>query len=112
MRYTNCNLYPAPVSGTTTSEPVDSTSFQSFSILSVSTDTLTGSIQVQVSNDPAAHPGTPPANWSNYGAPIAVTAASVLNSVFTSTPFMWVRVVFTASGGAGTVQARLKSMGW
>jgi len=97
--------------------PVDLSTISAISLQSVSTGDCTGTVKLQVSNDPGPKtPGGPKTvtNWTDLAsATISVTAASKLILAKTEVAYQWVRVVYTASGGAsGTLNVRLKSMSY
>lgn len=111
MRVSQQQLFSAVNAGINeTSGPCDVSQLSSFSLQSISTGTATGTIQVQVSNDPPANgdPGITPSNWTNLaGATIAVTAASTLLLPRTASCYNWLRLTFTTSAGAGFLTANL-----
>ena len=80
------------------------------SVQSVSTGTGVGTIKIQVSND--SETGVP-VNWSDLsGATIAVTAASVLVLPKIEVSYQFIRLVYTKTSGTGTLNARIKSIGF
>jgi hypothetical protein len=80
------------------------------SVQSVSTGTGVGTIKIQVSND--SETGVP-VNWSDLsGATIAVTAASVLVLPKIEVSYQFIRLVYTKTSGTGTLNARVKSIGF
>lgn len=74
-----------------------------------SSNTLNGSIQVQVSNDPPN--GAAPSHWSNLGSSISVASGALTLIPFTESCYQWARIVWTASSGAGTISLRLFAIG-
>jgi hypothetical protein len=101
------------VTATTNSTPLK-TGFQiSCSVQAVGTSTLAGAVKLQGSNDPAGTPGGP-VNWNDIpSATVTLTGtAGAFLIPKTDLCYEWVRVVFTASGGAGTVTAQYKGYGF
>lgn len=81
-----------------------------FSLQSISTNTATGTIQVQVSNDPPSEGSNAvvPTNWTNLsGATITVTAASILILPEIQISHNWLQVTFTHTGGSGNLTVNL-----
>ena len=82
----------------------------SFSVQSVSTSTGVGVIKVQVSNDSVKDT---PTNWTDLAsATINVTAASTLILAKTEICYQWIRLVYTRTSGSGTLNARVKTIGF
>ena len=82
----------------------------SMSIQSVSTADGVGTIKVQVSNDSVKDS---PTNWTDLAsATIAVTAASTLILAKTEVCYQWIRLVYTKTSGTGTLNARVKTIGF
>ena len=85
---------------------------------SFSSNGLSGSLQLQGSNDPIAGiisstTGKPvPVNWSNIGS--AVSVASGATSLIPSQDvcYRWLQVTWTKSGGTGTITVNGNSIGF
>lgn len=82
------------------------------SLQAIGTGTLAGTLKLQYSNDPSELKSPAPTNWTDSGLTVALTAGSIVIIPKTDICYNWVRAVFTASGGAGTVTARIKMNGY
>lgn len=88
--------------------------FSNLSIQAVWTETPTGTLQVQVSDDivplsTTADPAAKVVNWSNYtGQSFALTGAagSTFFQLFNA-GYAWVRLNYTAASGTGSLNAIL-----
>ncbi len=96
-------------SGTKTSTPIRAAFFYSMSAQAVFSDAAAaGAFKLQASDDPY---NATPTNWND----IPNTSQTVASGATTLIPntlcaYQWVRVVWTQSGGAGTVTARFKAV--
>lgn len=91
---------------TQTSKPVPSTYLYTGSIQAVFSGTPSGALQIQVSNDSGANlVNSAPVNWSNLGSPVTVTSGALTLIILPNPPFCfaWMQVVWTHSGGSGTM---------
>lgn len=82
----------------------------------ITTGLSTGSLQLQVSNDPSnglaadANGNLIPTNWSNLGSAVSMSAASVSLIGVTQVCFKWLRAVWTHTNGSdGTVTANINT---
>jgi hypothetical protein len=93
------------MSGAITSSPVRMDQTSSLSIQAVFTGSPAGSFKVQISNDDAS-----PTNWSDY-ANSTVTISGAGNQAWDiwAVAAKWVRLIYTPSGGSGTLNARANS---
>lgn len=78
------------------------------SLQAIVTGLSSGSLQVQVSNDPPAiamNEGTPkPVNWTDFGSPLAVSGAGTYLMPQFDLCYMYMQVVYTSNNGsAGTI---------
>lgn len=83
-----------------------------FSATGVLTGSMAGTLKVQVSNDPLT---TAQANIVGFDLPtVSVTIAAGSSGVIpaVTSAYVWARLVFTTSGGAGNVTAVLKASGF
>jgi hypothetical protein len=78
----------------------------------VATGTIAGTLKLQVSNDPASGNVTP-TNWTDLsGATVPITGtAGTFLIPYQQLCYQWVRAVFTASGGTGTLTANMTMQG-
>lgn len=76
----------------------------SASIQAVWTGSPTGNLSIQISNDNI--------NWSTYtGSSTAVSGAGNFMWNLLTTPYPWVRVIYTASGGTGSLNISVNGKG-
>lgn len=105
-------LSNANAGGNLTSSACNISRMTAFSLQSISTGTANGTIKVQVSNDPPSE-GTNaviPSNWTDLpGATIAMAAASIQILARTSVSYNWLQVIYTRTGGAGTLTVNIKA---
>jgi hypothetical protein len=80
------------------------------SVQVVTTSTIAGAVKLQFSNDPQNVAGYP-VNWSDIaGATVTLSgSAGVFHIPKTEICYNYMRVVFTKSGGSGTVTANYHS---
>lgn len=85
----------------------------------ISTGSSTGSVQLQVSNDPVKtlsvdSSGNPiPVNWSNLGTAATVTAGSVTYIPATQVSAQFLRAIYTHNNGsAGTITVNINTQGY
>ena len=102
------------IDGTTNPKSIWMTADQwfAFSATVLTTGTMAGTLKVQISNDP---PSTTQANIVGsdlVGATIAAVAGTKSNIPFVQSSYQWARLVFTTSGGAGTVTSDLNASGF
>lgn len=111
------NIAYAAVSATTNQPAVVTVNSLYISVQAVATGTLAGTLKLQASNDaPVAANATtlvPPSNWNDI--PSATVAITGTPGSFlipkTDLCYQYIRAVFTASGGTGTVTIRMKLIG-
>jgi hypothetical protein len=82
----------------------------SYSVQAVYTGTPAGSIKLQGSNDIMTSSGNPPTNWTDITDSVSdiSTAGSYLINVEIPT-YSWVRLVYSPTGGSGTLNARVNT---
>lgn len=79
------------------------------------TGTVAGTIKIQVSDDPgttASSPSQLPTHWTDYsGSTISVSGAG--NGTFNVNDafYNWIRFVYTAASGTGTMSGNLNTKG-
>lgn len=85
----------------------------------VSTGSSTGTVTIQVSNDPVnictvdANGKFVPVNWSNLATAITVTAASITQLAKTDVCNQWLRAIYTHNNGsAGTITVNINTQGF
>lgn len=101
MRQLNFNLINSstPSATVTTGNEVDSQNLFACSAQGVTTGTITGSMQLQASNDVSS-----PSHWSNVGSPVYISAASTALIPKTDLTYQWTRVAFAlTSTGVQTI---------
>lgn len=77
----------------------------------VATGTLTGTLKLQASNDPQTLGN--PTNWTDIsGATVSVSSAATFLIPKLDISYEFVRAVFTASAGTGTLSAQFKTIGF
>jgi hypothetical protein len=99
---------------TSTNSTALHTTFQLMcSVQAVATGTIAGTVKIQFSNDAVPLPALV-TNWNDIpSATITLTGTPGPFAIpQTNICYEWVRVVFTSSGGAGTVTANYKSIGY
>lgn len=83
----------------------------------VFTGSPVGSFKAQVSDDPGSlapydNPGSSVTHWSDLqDSTIAVSGSGTPGINYNGTFYNWIRFVYTASSGTGTLSARLNSKG-
>lgn len=111
MRQSNFQVLAAVAnSGTVTSAAVTAVQIIAATCQATFTDgSAAGTLKLQGSNDAAA-----PATWND----IPNTSVSVTSGATSCTPvaapplcYNWIRAVFVSSGGAGTITARMQTVG-
>jgi hypothetical protein len=79
----------------------------SYSVQAVFTGTPTGIIELQGSNDSPVNVGSFPTNWTPISESITnITAAGTYVVNYDLPAYSWVQLVYTPSGGSGTLNAR------
>lgn len=85
----------------------------------ISTGSSTGTVQLQVSNDPVAKlsvdsKGNPiPVNWSSLGTAATITAGSVVYVAEQQICAQFLRAVYTKNNGsAGTITVNINTQGY
>jgi len=82
------------------------------SVQAVVTGTAAGSIKLQVSNDEVVNGGSP-SNWSDLtGATVSISGAGVYLIPAQNMGYQFIRAVYTASSGSGTITANLHMVGY
>lgn len=111
MRYVNYKALDA-VTVTATSSPIQASYLSSFSVHGISTSTIFGSFKVQASNDPISVVGGTPGNFVDI-SPIAMVlpAGGSVMLTATASTYNWLQVVFTKTGGTGTVTTQFQGQG-
>ena len=91
----------------------------SVSAQAISTGASTGTVQLQVSNDPInictvdANGRFVPVNWSSLGSALTVTAASTTILLKTDCCHQWLRAIYTHNNGsAGTITVNINTQGF
>ena len=100
------------VTASANSNPIQTQQVVSISAQAIATGTIAGAVKFQFSNDPTL--GSGPTNWSDIsGATVTlIGTAGVFAIPFTQITYNWIRVVFIASGGTGTVTVNYQSIGY
>jgi hypothetical protein len=116
LRTSNAPIITAgDMSGNIASVPVLIDQSQMISIQAVFTGSPTGTLKVQISDDPGKLlSGTPSGivNWSDYtGSSVAVSAAGNQAFDIWAIGAKWIRIVYTASGGSGSLSATAQTKG-
>ncbi len=89
-----------------------------YSIQAIITGTVTGSIKLQGSSDPAPDANFSAANYSvvNWtdisGSTQSVTGAGTITWDVSRSAYSWVRVVYTAASGTGNISAQIFTKGF
>jgi len=90
-----------------------------FAIQLVITGTVAGTVKLQGSCDPGPNANFQAANdpyivdWTDIAnSSLPVTGAGTLTYDVVKTAYPWVRVVYTASSGTGTITARFNAKGF
>jgi hypothetical protein len=95
---------------TDTSESIIKTDFHMACSIQVVSTGLTGAVKLMFSNDEQA---STPTNFSDIsGATASVSGAGVFSIPKTEICYNFIKVVFTKSGGAGSVTANYHSYGF
>ena len=84
------------------SAPIAISKYNTVSIQASWTGTPTGTLQLQISNDPTLFPAGGPQVWTNYSgtsAPVSGTPDSFVWNL--NCPALWVRVAYTFTSGTG-----------
>lgn len=111
-------LTAGDASGNLTSDPVPLEYQYGISIQAVITGTAAGTLNLQGSNDfgnvPPGGPdrGQGVTNWTDIaGSSAPVTGAGTVTWNFQGVYYKWIRMVYTASSGTGTMSARANTKG-
>lgn len=93
------------------SDPIKTEFVVMASLQAVSTGTSTGTVKIQVSNDPIT---AVPTNWTDLsGATVNVTAASKVIIPKYDSCYNWTKIVYTKNNGdTGTLSVNFKSIGY
>ena len=112
------NLSAADASQNETGVAIPINQVFSISAQVIVTGSSTGSLQLQVSNDPQqglqvdSKGNFIPNNWSNLGSAVTVTTAGVQLVPQTQVCYSWLRAVWTKNNGsAGTITVNIASQG-
>ena len=117
-RNTNCLVLSAPTSGNATGSSIDSNQIYAASFqASFGGDvTAAGDVKIQASNDVCGYGNLAadfvPTNWTDIpnASATVVAGASVLITVpLAPFSYRWLRVVFTRTGGAGTITVNMSA---
>lgn len=116
MRVGNFPIFTAGnMSTTLTSAPFSVYQVFGWSAQFVFTGSPTGSLTVNVSNDPYSTAGggvTPPSNWSLLASSTeAISSAGNLIYNVDLAFYNWVQFVYTPSGGTGSLSGRMNTKG-
>lgn len=117
MRFDNTLIISAgDASLTNTSSPVTLESIYGYAIQAVFTGLPTGSLKLQGSCDPGKLTnnayGTDVNNWNDIsGTTVAISAAGNTLYNMDAQFYKWVRIVYTPSGGTGTLNVRFNAKG-
>ena len=112
MKQKNINLIPSgtvALNANWTSGAILLESIVLYSLQLVCTGAVTGSFKLEASNDDVdledyANGGKSPTNWSTVASSsVAIVAAGDVLYTVSEVPYRWVRVVYTNSGGAGSL---------
>lgn len=120
MRVTNELLLPvSDASMSQTSPPAIVDHAWGYAIQVVITGTATGTVKLQGSCDPGPNANFQAANdpyvvdWTDIAnSSQPVTGAGTVTYDVVKTAYPWVRVVYTASSGTGTISARYNAKGF
>lgn len=111
MRYYNDPIMSATVaaSGTTNGTALVVQLARFVSAQAVVTSTANGTLKIQVSNDD----GVSPTNWSDLtGATVSIAGAGSYLIPAQNMSYQWLRVVYTASSGSGTIVVNAHMVGF
>lgn len=110
-RYTA--LSSADASASKQSDVIDGSQLYSISIQGAVTGTAAGTLKLQYSNDFVGNPAIPqPINFSDVPtATVAVAGAGVYSIPKTELCYRWLRIVYTATSGAGTITVNSNTLG-
>lgn len=119
MRFAPVRLLTAGnMAGTINSNGEDVNQIFMFSIQAIFTGVPVGSLKLQISNDdvPMGLQGQDPAinvvNWSDYtGSQVAVAAAGNWMWIVSDGGYKWVRLVYTATSGTGSLNVEYNGKG-
>ena len=111
MRFAPIRLMTAgDMSGSLSSNGVNLNQMVKFTIQAVFTGAPVGTLKLQISTDdvPQAPAGQNPSanvvNWTDYtGSSLAVSAAGNVAWLVEGSGYQWVRVVYTVTGGTGSM---------
>lgn len=116
MRFDNTLVIAAgDVAINNTSSPITLESLYGFSVQAVFTGSPVGELKLQGSCDPgkptANSYGTDVVNWNDISSPVAISASG--NTIFNLDAqfYKWLRVVYTATSGTGTINVRFNGKG-
>ena len=92
---------------TVTGPAIDNGSYPLASVQAAWTGTPTGTLKLQISNDPLA------GSWTDYtGSSVSLTGTSDTTAWFFENASRWVRVVYTFASGAGTLDVYVSQKAW
>lgn len=114
MRVLNDTILTSANSSTTLGSSIVATNIVAFSIQAVATGTPTGTLKVQVSNDPlSVNSIDAPTNWSDLsGATVNVTSSGSFLIPRVESSYQWIRAVYTDTGaGIQTITTVADSSG-
>ena len=116
MKIKNEQIFTAQaVSGTTAynSNPIFLGHIYGLSFQSVFTGSMTGSLQLQVSNDFGNDEsiGSGVTNWTNFGSSVSVTGAGSFIINQDAIYFRWARLVYTNATNSGNFSATMNVKG-
>lgn len=111
MRYYNDPVMSATVSasGTTNGTAVNVQLARFASVQAVVTSTANGTLKLQVSNDDNGSA----TNWSDLtGATVSISGANTYLIPAQNMSYQWIRAVYTASSGSGTIVVNMHVVGF
>lgn len=98
------------MSGNINSSPTNLNECVSYSIQAVMTGSPTGTIELQASNDNVKSSAEAPVNWTTITESEAdITAAGTYMVNVELPSYSWVRLVYTRTGGNGSMNARINA---
>lgn len=114
MRPLNEKYFDA-ITATTNGKQIWASSIIQLSLIGAGTASLAGTVKMQASNDfdnTADLTGFVVTNWVDVASvTVDLSAAGSIIIPKTDIAYQWIRFVFTASGGSGTLTAFLKTNG-
>lgn len=94
-----------------TSAIIDSNQLISISLQAVATGTIAGTAKLQFSDDPGFPHRPDPINWNDVpSATVAVASAGSYAIPKTDLCYRWLRVVYTATSGTGTLTVNFNAL--